>query len=574
MKYKDYIAFVPGRVRLIFLALLLAAAEGLMIIGLGLSVRCLFDRALPDEDLRQAAVLCGILLAIYGLEILAQSVAVVRINRIIQDGMLNLRRHLADHAFRLPRAFYSRTDLGSLHVDWVQETSRLEMMARGTMTVLVPNLVSALTVSLFMFILHVWLSLLCWTVLALGLLAILCLRSRLQATVERTHKTDRHFSKDVLFILEMMDLIRIRNAETRVRERHWTITGESRKSMLELVRMRTVYAAVLRAMIAVMMVTLLLTGSYFVLKSKALTLGGLLAFFAVASVFRGSLNHVLAQLPLLQDGVEALRRLSHFLNVSDRAPYHGEDPCPKLLPLRIENATFGYTPSSPLMRDLDMELDAGHTLIVSGPSGAGKSTLAYLILGWFRPRDGRLTASGTPYDQLDMGALRQRVGVVLQDTWLFSGTVRENLTFGRPAIPEADIRLALRLAEADSFVPRLPHDLETQVGERGVRLSGGQKQRLAIARALLGQPELLILDEPDNHLDPNYLERLMLRLRSAMPQLCMVLITHSVVRLDGPCSKLHLAGENGIWTATPEGVENGLRVAPGGGCGTLRATAS
>ena len=549
--HTKYLQFIESRARLTGLAVLLAAVQGLVIIGLGLAVRYLFDQALPGGDVAMAAWICGGLLALYGVDILVQSRATVRISRIIRDAAERLRQHLADHALRLPRAYYSQADLGSLHVDWVQETGRLELMARSAMTIMAPNLVSALTVALFMLVLNAWLSLLCWTVLAAGLFAILRLRSRVQAAVYDMHKSQRLYSKHVLFILEMMDLVRIRNAEENIRDAHRRVTRAAVDSGHELVRERTLYTAILRIMIAVMLVTLLFAGALLVLNTDALTLGGLLAFFAVAGVFRNALNQVLLQIPLIMDGAEAMRRMSRFLDVPDRAPYIGAEPCTQLLPIRLAQTSFGYDPDVCLIRDLDLEFKPGHTVILSGPSGVGKSTLALLLLGWFRPQHGTLTAHGVPYDRLDMGSVRRRTGVVLQDPWIFAGTVRENLTFGLPAVQEDDLRRALDRAEAAPFVDQLPHGLDTPLGERGMRLSGGQKQRLAIARALLGSVELLILDEPDNHLDPGYLTRLIERLRTALPQCGIVLITHSPLALHEPCIHVHLDGDGGRWHINP-----------------------
>ncbi len=545
--FSAYLAFVPNRLRLIGWSVLLAGAQGSVIVALGLSVRQIFDHAVPAGDLRAAALLCGGLLLVYGVEILLESTATTRISDTVRRAMLNLRTHLAAHALRLPRAFYSRSDIASLHVDWVQETGRVEAAARGIMTIMVPHLASALAVACFMLALNVWLSLLVWLVLVLGLVAILRIRPRVRSAVHKMHTTQRHFSKHVLFLLEMMDLIRLKNAETDVYQTHQTKAEASVHSMHKLVRARIVYNAVLRLMITLMLVVLLLGGSYLVLAAEALTLGGLLAFFAVAGIFRTSLNQVLAQLPMVMDATEALRRISRFLAVADRQPYQGREPCPRLLPLQLEGVTFAYDNAPPLIRELDLMLPAGNLLVLTGPSGAGKSSLALLCLGWYHPTQGRLRAAGIDYDQLHMGGVRRRTGVVLQDPWIFAGSLYTNLTFGLASVADEEIAWALAMAEADEYVAHLPQGLQTPVGERGVRLSGGEKQRLAIARALLGRPELLILDEPDNHLDSEFLDRLLQRLQADLPNCGIMLITHTHVALKQAYTRLHLTGQAGEW---------------------------
>ncbi len=549
--FSAFFRFIPAPWHLALWALLLAAVQGGVIVALGLSVQRIFDQAIPNRNLQEAALICALLFVVYGIQILLESVASVRISEIVRRTMLKLRLELAAHALRLPRIYYQQSDVGSLHVDWVQESSRVETAARGAMTILAPQLASALVVAVFMVALNVWLSLLVWLVLGLGLIALLVIRPRIREAVQHMHTSHRAFSRHVLFILEMIDLVRLKNAEADTYRAHREIADTAEHSMHRLVRTRIHYNAALRLMITTMLIILLFGGSFLVLKTEALTIGGLLAFFAVAGIFRNALNQVLAQLPMLMDAAEALRRISRFLAVADRQPYTGRTPCTQLLPMRIENLTFAYQADTPpLIRDLNLSIAAGDILVMTGPSGAGKSTLALLCLGWYRPTQGRIQAGGNDYADLHMGTLRRRVGVVLQDPWLFAGSLHENLVFGLPSVVPSDVQWALEMAEADAFAARLPKGLHTPIGPRGVRLSGGEKQRLAIARALLGKPELLILDEPDNHLDRQFLSRLILRLTSALPACGIMLITHAQVDPGIPFTHVHLIGEAGAWEIT------------------------
>jgi ABC-type bacteriocin/lantibiotic exporter with double-glycine peptidase domain len=136
-----------------------------------------------------------------------------------------------------------------------------------------------------------------------------------------------------------------------------------------------------------------------------------------------------------------------------------------------------------------------------GPNGAGKSTIVSLLLGLYRPDAGRLLADGRPYDELDLDDVRRGIGVVLQDPLIFHGTIRENIAFGLPDAGDARVEEAAEWATAAAFVRRLPAGYETDVGAEGVRLSAGQRQRIAIARALLARPALVVLDEPATYLD-------------------------------------------------------------------------
>jgi ATP-binding cassette subfamily B protein len=162
-----------------------------------------------------------------------------------------------------------------------------------------------------------------------------------------------------------------------------------------------------------------------------------------------------------------------------------------------------------------------------GPNGTGKTSLVSLILGLYRPTGGRLSADGHPFDDLDLDDIRRSIGVVTQDPVMIPGTIWENLTYGRDSESPAGVVQAAELATAHGFIQSLPLAYETPIGEEGVLLSGGQRQRLAIARALVRAPALLILDEPTNHLDADSVRALLSNLKHLPNRPAILIITHA-----------------------------------------------
>jgi ABC-type multidrug transport system fused ATPase/permease subunit len=194
--------------------------------------------------------------------------------------------------------------------------------------------------------------------------------------------------------------------------------------------------------------------------------------------------------------------------------------------VRFESVTFGYDPTRPVLEEIDLELEPGRTVALIGHTGSGKTTLASLIPRFYDVQEGRVTIDGTDVRDVTVTSLRREIGVIPQDPFLFSATVRENLAFGRPDASDEELEHAARLAQAHEFVEQLPEGYDTVIGERGITLSGGQRQRLAIARALVIDPRILILDDATASVDAATEAKIRVGLKEAMRGRTTVIIAH------------------------------------------------
>lgn len=256
---------------------------------------------------------------------------------------------------------------------------------------------------------------------------------------------------------------------------------------------------------AIVTSVLLWFGAYLVIHDQ-LTIGQLVAF----NLLLGNIITPFQRLTVLwnqvQEVVIAVERINDVLDAEPEEDLH-QQPRQNLPQLqgniRFDNVTFRYHPESDIniLENLSFEVKPGQMVALVGRSGSGKTTISKLVLGLYPATDGKVLIDGQDLTSLSLRSFRQQVGVVDQDTFLFGGTIRDNISLGHPGAPLTEVIEAAKLAGADEFITKLPMGYETQIGEGGGLLSGGQRQRIAIARALLGNPQLLILDEATSHLD-------------------------------------------------------------------------
>jgi ATP-binding cassette subfamily B protein len=218
-------------------------------------------------------------------------------------------------------------------------------------------------------------------------------------------------------------------------------------------------------------------------------------------MFLQPLSQLAAMANLLQSGVASAERVFELLD----APEEPADAAGDLRPTRgrveFEDVCFAYDRDKPLITNLSLVAEPGHTVAIVGPTGAGKTTLVNLIMRFYELDAGRITLDGVDICKVPRAVLRANIGMVLQDTWLFHGTIRDNIAYGRPSATETEIHAAAKASYVDRFVHSLPRGYDTVIDEEGSNISAGEKQLLTIARAFLANPALLILDEATSSVD-------------------------------------------------------------------------
>ena len=236
--------------------------------------------------------------------------------------------------------------------------------------------------------------------------------------------------------------------------------------------------------------------------SGTLTVGGLSCFLTYANQYTKPFNEVTGVLTQLQTGIAAAGRVFEVLEAGDEIPDAADAPSPAPKgEVIFDNVSFSYTPDKPLIRDFSLRVKSGTRVAIVGPTGCGKTTLINLLMRFYDVNSGKILVDGADVREMKRDDLRARCGMVLQDSWLFHGTIMENLRYGNENATEAEVLAASKAAYAHSFIRRMPNGYNTVISEGGGNLSQGQKQLLCIARAMLTDPSVLILDEATSSID-------------------------------------------------------------------------
>jgi ABC-type multidrug transport system fused ATPase/permease subunit len=523
-RWRVFARFFHGSGRALAASLALSVLQSLLLVPVALLVRHAFDAVIPARAVGNLAAVGGLILALYlasaGLGLVTRHTVL----RATKAAITRLRAALLERIYRLPRTWFDRTDLGTLHATVVQDSERLDIMSNALVAQLLPALVIGSALGVTLAVLDPGLFL-----LLLVVAPVLLMLSRVlgRAVRRRTRTWQRDFdvfSTQTGLALRAVALTRAQSAEGAELARRRVELEALGRSGREMAWLQAAYTLLHGAVAAAAGVIVLVVGGRAVALGR-MTLGDLLSFYTVLALLRGQASTVLVAVPQVIAGSESLARLADLLAVEEPDPYGGTRRLDFAGAIALESVTFGYGERS-VLEGASLEVAPGEALALVGANGAGKSTVANLVLGLYRPVRGRVLADGVPLDELDVAALRRRIGVVLQDPLVFPTTVRENIAYGRPEATLEEVRAAARRATADEFVSALPEGYDTTVGDDGVRLSAGQRQRLAVARALLGEPALLILDEPTSSLDADAVRRLVATVRRLPGAPALLLISH------------------------------------------------
>jgi subfamily B ATP-binding cassette protein MsbA len=430
----------------------------------------------------------------YYRSFLAQSVS--------QRIMLDLRSDLYQHITRLSHSFFQENQSGGIVSRLMSDISLAQNFIGSAMTQIWMDLASCV---FYLYLLFSMDSVLAWASIAVFPFYLLSLHTygrRAKRTSRRVQDAMQDFSGDVQERVAGIGVVKSFAAEGREAKSFFHGARGLYDLQLKNVHVTVISSTLTQWLTQMATLGLVWYGGYLVLRGDT-TVGTISAFIYLIRELYDPMNRISNMNTIVNNSLAAIDRV---FEVFDIEPDVQEKSDAIRLPnlegrITFENVTFGYNADEPILTEINLDIQPGEVVALVGASGAGKSTLVQLVPRFFDPQQGHILLDGIDVRDVKLRSLRGQIGMVAQETLLFSGTLRENLLYGKPGATDQELAAAVRAAYVDEFVQSMPRGYNTMLGERGARLSGGQKQRIAIARAFLTDPRILILDEATSALD-------------------------------------------------------------------------
>ncbi len=489
---------------LVFIAILLSAVVGLypsIITGR------IVDQALGGKDL---ALLIKLLLLAFGTVMASQIIGVVEsyINSWISRRIIfDMKNQMYDHLQHMPHAFFTTEKQGDIITRMNTDISGVSSVISGTLTSIVSNIATVITTLVALFSMS-------WQLALVGIVVIPLLiiptkavgKTRWKLASESQAKADEmnQLINETLSVSGSM-LVKLFTREKEEYDRFVKVNEEVTQLSLKETRSGSWFRVAMGMFGQIGPLLIYFAGGYFIINNldTTLTVGTITATVALVNRLYRPVES------LLNIGVDFTRSLALFTRIFDYfdkvpaivSPENGKKPEVKNADIKYEHVSFSYIPEKPLLTDIDFTVPGGKMYAIVGPSGSGKSTVVNFLPRLYDVVGGKVTIGGVDVRDFDLQYLRDCIGVVTQETYLFNGTIKENLLYARESATDEEIEQACKIANIHDYIVSQPDGYNAVVGNRGLKLSGGEKQRLSIARVILKDPKILILDEATSALD-------------------------------------------------------------------------
>lgn len=467
-----------------------------------LAVSYVINTLLPAQDWGLILTACAVLLVVYVVNTLLSFVVTYWGHMLGINIETDMRKKLFDHVQKLSFRFFDNTKTGHLISRLTNDLFEIGEVAHHGPEDMFIALMTLLGAFGIMAYINLELAVLTFVIIPIIIWLVLYFNGRMTKAVERLLSDMADFNARVEDTVGGIRVVQAFSNEKHEKKLFKANNLRFREAKLFSYKLIGLNASITYMLMRLVSVFVLIAGAWYVLQDK-MNYGDFVAFVLLTNIFFKPIEKINAVIESYPKGIAGFKRYIQLLETApDVADKPGAAEVDRLNgDIQYRGVTFGYEGEAKVLQNIDLTIRAGETIAFVGPSGAGKTTLCSLLPRFYEIEDGSISVDGYDIRDLKLESLRKQIGIVQQDVFLFAGTIRENIVYGKLGASDEDIWTAARRARLEEFILAQPQGLETVVGERGVKLSGGQKQRLAIARMFLKNPPILILDEATSALD-------------------------------------------------------------------------
>jgi ATP-binding cassette subfamily B protein len=543
---RRFFAYYQPHRRLFALDFSCAVLAGLLELAFPLAVRAFVDQLLPSREWGLIAFASAALLGIYLINTGLMAIVTYWGHMLGINIETEMRRKSFDHLQKLSFRFYDNQKTGHLVARVTKDLEEIGEIAHHGPEDLFIAIMTFVGAFVLMFVINPSLALI--TAVLVPVIALLTSRygGRMTQTWGSLFRRVGDFNARIEENVGGMRVVQAFANEEHERRLFAEDNARYRKTKLQAYGLMAASMSLSYLSMRLTQLVVMVAGAYFVMQGS-LSEGGFVGFLLLVNVFFRPVEKINAVLETYPKGIAGFKRYTELL---DTAPDIADAPDAIAVEglrgaIAYEGVEFGYTPQQRVLRGIDLAIRPGETVAFVGPSGAGKTTICSLLPRFYEVEAGRITIDGIDIRDMTLASLRRQIGIVQQDVFLFAGSIRENIAYGRLGATEAEIMDAAGRARLGGLIEDLPAGLDTIIGERGVKLSGGQKQRLAIARMFLKNPPILILDEATSALDTETERAIQGALAELSEGRTTLVIAHRLATIQG-ADRIVVVDESGI----------------------------
>ncbi|MBO0410289.1 ABC transporter ATP-binding protein [Enterococcus hulanensis] len=479
-----------------------AVFAGLLELAFPVAVNQVIDKIMPQKEFRIILLACLALFLFYVLNTILQYIVVFFGHKLGVNIETDMRRELFAHLQTQPYEYYDNQKTGKLISRLTTDLFEISEVAHHGPEDIFITIMTLVGSFLLMLNTHAKLALATFAVLPLITIALVFFNKKMTNVNTRIYEDLGEFNAGVEASVSGIRVTQSFANEEYEYHRFGGLSEAYRKSKILFYRIMAISSAYNYLLIRLINLFTLIFGSYYVIQGE-LTNGQFVGFILLANVFVRPIEKVNNMIESYPKGIAGFKRLTEEL---DKKPTIIDQPDAVDVThlsgdIHYDDVSFSYADGKKVLNHINLSIKTGETVAFVGQSGSGKTTLCNLLPRFYEVTGGEITIDRIPIRDMTLTSLRNQIGIVQQDVFLFPGSIRENIAYGRLDASEEEIRTAAKLAHLDVVLEQMPEGIDTQIGERGVKLSGGQKQRVAIARMFLKNPPILILDEATSALD-------------------------------------------------------------------------